>query len=58
MIPYLRPDGKSQVTVKYVDGKPEFITALVVSTSTRTSIDIDTLMRPGSHRSRYQAGTA
>ncbi len=46
VIPYLRPDGKSQVTVKYVDGKPEFITALVVSSQHKDSIDIDTLMRP------------
>jgi S-adenosylmethionine synthetase len=46
VLPYLRPDGKSQVTVKYVDGKPEFITAVVVSTQHKEGIDIDTLMRP------------
>ena len=46
VVPYLRPDGKSQVTVKYVDGKPEFITAVVVSTQHKEGIDIDTLMRP------------
>jgi S-adenosylmethionine synthetase len=46
VVPYLRPDGKSQVTVKYVDGKPEFITAVVVSTQHKDGIDIDALMRP------------
>src|ERR1700691_984063 len=29
---YLRPDGKSQVSVEYVDGKPSRIDAIVVST--------------------------
>ncbi len=32
IVPYLRPDGKTQVTVKYVDDKPTEITTIVVST--------------------------
>lgn len=31
LIPYLRPDGKSQVTVAYRDGKPDHLAAVVVS---------------------------
>jgi S-adenosylmethionine synthetase len=31
-LPYLRPDGKSQVSVEYVDGQPVRIDAVVVST--------------------------
>ena len=31
-MPYLRPDGKSQVSVEYVDGQPARIDAVVVST--------------------------
>ena len=31
-LPWLRPDAKSQLTVKYVDGKPVYIDTVVVST--------------------------
>jgi S-adenosylmethionine synthetase len=46
VVPYLRPDSKSQVTVRYSDGKPQFITAVVLSTQHADGIDINTLMRP------------
>jgi S-adenosylmethionine synthetase len=32
IIPWLRPDGKAQVSVKYVDGKPVSVEKVVVST--------------------------
>ncbi|BDU50187.1 methionine adenosyltransferase [Haliovirga abyssi] len=32
LVDYLRPDGKTQVTVEYVDGKPVKVDAVVVST--------------------------
>jgi S-adenosylmethionine synthetase len=35
---YLGPDGKSQVTVEYVDGKPERVDTVVVSTQHTTDI--------------------
>jgi S-adenosylmethionine synthetase len=31
-VPYLRPDGKSQVSVRYVDGKPVGVETVVIST--------------------------
>jgi len=42
-LPYLRPDGKSQVSVRYVDGKPVEVTAVVVSTQHNPEIDQATL---------------
>lgn len=38
-LPFLRPDGKSQVTVKYVDGKPVCIDTIVISTQHSPEVD-------------------
>lgn len=40
---YLRPDGKSQVSVEYVDGKPTRIDAVVVSTQHSDEVSTEEL---------------
>ncbi|HBN09565.1 MAG TPA: methionine adenosyltransferase [Cyanobacteria bacterium UBA8530] len=40
---YLRPDGKTQVTVEYVDGKPVRIDTIVVSTQHSPLVDRETI---------------
>lgn len=42
-LPWLRPDAKSQVTVRYVDGKPHAIDTVVLSTQHSPDIDLGTL---------------
>ncbi len=35
IVPYLRPDGKTQVTVRYVDGRPVEVVKVLISTQHR-----------------------
>ena len=42
---FLRPDGKSQVSVEYVDGHPKRIDAVVVSTQHADDVSIEDLRR-------------
>ena len=42
---YLRPDGKTQVTVEYNDGKPSRIEAIVVSSQHSEYVDLDTIRK-------------
>ena len=44
-LPYLRPDGKSQVTVEYRDGKPVRVDAVVLSTQHSADVSQDTIRR-------------
>ena len=40
---YVRPDGKSQVTVEYVDGKPTRVDTVVISTQHDPDVEYETL---------------
>jgi S-adenosylmethionine synthetase len=46
VLPYLRPDGKTQVTVRYVDGKPVAVEKILISTQHSEDADVQTLIRP------------
>ncbi|MDQ3465404.1 MAG: methionine adenosyltransferase [Actinomycetota bacterium] len=45
-VPYLRPDGKTQVTIEYIDGRPVRLDTVVVSSQHAEDIDLDTLLAP------------
>ncbi len=45
-LPYLRPDAKTQVTVRYRDGKPVEIERVLISTQHAPDADRDTRIRP------------
>lgn len=38
-LPWVRPDGKSQVTIQYVDGRPTVVDTIVVSTQHAPNVD-------------------
>ncbi len=45
IISYLRPDGKTQVTVEYEDDKPKRIETILISTQHKAEVDIETLKK-------------
>jgi S-adenosylmethionine synthetase len=46
ILPYLRPDGKTQVTVDYEDGRPVKLTTVLISTQHQPGLDGETLIKP------------
>lgn len=44
-IPFLRPDGKAQVSVKYVDGQPVAIDTIVVSTQHHDNVSLEQVQK-------------
>jgi len=46
VVPYLRPDGKSQVSIEYRDGKPVRVDTVLISAQHREEVDVETLLAP------------
>ena len=46
VVPYLRPDGKTQVTFEYEGNKPVALKAVLISTQHNDGVDRDTEIRP------------
>ncbi|MEX2659401.1 MAG: methionine adenosyltransferase [Acidimicrobiales bacterium] len=46
ILPYLRPDGKTQVTFDYEDGRPVRLKTVLISTQHQPGLDADTLIKP------------
>ena len=46
VLPYLRPDGKTQVTFEYEDGRPVRLKTVLISTQHGPDIDLETLLMP------------
>ncbi len=46
ILPYLRPDGKTQVTFDYEDGRPVQLKTVLISTQHQPGLDAETLIKP------------
>jgi S-adenosylmethionine synthetase len=46
LVPYLRPDGKSQVTIAYQDDRPVGVDAVVISTQHAADVDLANMLAP------------
>ena len=46
ILPYLRPDGKTQVTLEYEDGVPVALKTVLISTQHQPGLDAETLIKP------------
>jgi S-adenosylmethionine synthetase len=46
VLPYLRPDGKTQVSVEYENGKPTRVDTVLISAQHRPGVDVEELLKP------------
>jgi S-adenosylmethionine synthetase len=49
VMPYLRPDGKTQVTFEYEDGRPVRLKTVLISSQHQPGLDLETLLKPDLH---------
>ncbi|MFM8998655.1 MAG: methionine adenosyltransferase [Actinomycetota bacterium] len=45
VLPYLRPDGKSQVSIEYEGGRPVRVATVLISTQHAADVDVDGMLR-------------
>ncbi len=46
VVPYLRPDGKSQVTIEYEGNRPVRVDTVLISAQHREEVDLESLLKP------------
>jgi S-adenosylmethionine synthetase len=46
ILPYLRPDGKTQISVRYVDGRPQSIDKVLISAQHDEDVDVERQLKP------------
>jgi S-adenosylmethionine synthetase len=46
VMPYLRPDGKTQVTIDYENGRPKRLRTVLISSQHQPGLDTETLLKP------------
>jgi S-adenosylmethionine synthetase len=46
VVPYLRPDGKSQVSIGYDGGRPARVDTVLISAQHREEVDVESLLKP------------